>query len=474
MLDTLGWAGSDLALVGALVVGLALGAGVAALAARSLLRERARRIEALEAERALQEANQNDLRDGLATLRAEHARLEQAQRSERSAAAEKIETLVKAEERLRDTFRALSADALERSSQSFLALARTSLGEFQLGAVADLDKRQQAIDTLLAPMRESLQRVDVQLQQVEKERYGHYTQLVQRITQVVETQEALRSETGKLVQALRQPTVRGRWGEIQLRRVVEMADMLAHCDFVEQASVEGEDGRLRPDLVVKLPGGKHVVVDAKAPLAAYLEGLDATDDPAREARLKDHARAVREHMQQLGAKRYTEQFQPAPEFVVMFLPGEAFFSAALQHDPALIEFGVERRVIPASPTTLIALLRAVAYGWQQERIAQSAHEISQLGRELYERLAGLGEKFERVGNHLDKATESYNAAVATLETRVLVSARRFRELGVSATKEIEPLAGIDRVARSVQAAELRGDEDELTSAILDGEEIIVS
>jgi DNA recombination protein RmuC len=456
-LDGLGWAGGDLALVVALAVGLALGALVSALAARALLRERARRIEALETERALQEGTQRELRDGLATLRAEHA------------------AHVKAEERLRESFRALSADALERSSQSFLALARTSLGEFQLGAVADLEKRQLAIDTLLAPMRESLQRVDVQLQQVEKERHGHYAQLVQRITQVAETQEALRSETGKLVQALRQPTVRGRWGEIQLRRVVEMADMLAHCDFVEQASVDGAEGRLRPDLVVKLPGGKHVVVDAKAPLVAYLEGVEATDEPAREARLRDHARAVREHMQQLASKRYTEQFQPAPEFVVMFLPGEAFFSAALQHDPALIEFGVERRVIPASPTTLIALLRAVAYGWQQERIAQSAQEISKLGRELYDRLAGLGEKFERVGNHLDKATESYNSAVATLESRVLVAARRFRDLGVSASKEIEPLAGIERVTRSVQAAELRGEEDELPPVLLDdGEEISVS
>ncbi|HWN17975.1 MAG TPA: DNA recombination protein RmuC [Gemmatimonadales bacterium] len=362
----------------------------------------------------------------------------------------------------RDTFASLSAEALRQNNQSFLALAQTKLGEFQQSASSDLEKRQKAVDDLVRPIHEALSRVDGKLHEVEKDRIASYSGLVEQVKSMAQSQRALQAETGNLVKALRAPQVRGRWGEIQLRRVVEMAGMVAYCDFVEQGRVESEDGRLQPDLIIRLPGDKTIVVDAKAPLAAYLDASDDTcEDGARDLLLKKHARQVRDHMVKLGGKAYWNQFQPAPDFVVMFLPGETFFSAACQHDPSLIEFGVGEQVIPASPTTLIALLRSVAYGWRQESIARNAQEISKLGRELYERLGSMAEHFEDMRKGLVRAVESYNDAIGSLEGRVLVSARRFRDLGI-AGEELP-------VADTLQLGSRRLNAPELTDASMSQE-----
>ena len=362
---------------------------------------------------------------------------------ERASAGEKLALLEEAQSSFETTMKALAADALATSNRSFLEIAN-----------AQLDQRKQAVEHLVTPIKESLQKVDGRLQELEVARTRAYSELSTQVRALADTQRELRTETGNLVTALRSPVVRGRWGEMQLRRVVEMAGMLAHCDFVEQQTVTSDGGRLRPDLVVRLPGGKQVVVDAKAPLQAYLEALEAKDEDTRQARLADHARQIRDHVAKLSAKSYWSQFDSTPEFVVLFLPGETFFSAALEQDPSLIEEGVNQQVILATPTTLIALLRAVAYGWRQETIAESAKAISELGRELYSRLGTLTDHFAKVGRSLETAVRSYNEAVGSLETRVLPSARRFKEQGISPTGELAALPAIERSVRPVTAPEL--------------------
>ena len=344
----------------------------------------------------------------------------------------------------KDSMKALAADALARNNESFLTLASSQL-----------ETRAQAVDNLVKPIAESLKQVDAKLGQLELTRQGAYSALTQQVSQLVETQKELRSETGNLVTALRSPQVRGRWGEMQLRRVVEMAGMLAHCDFVEQATVGSVDGgRLRPDVVVSLPGGKRVVVDAKAPLQAYLDALEAKDEDTRRARLADHARQIREHIAKLSAKSYWSQFDESPEFVVLFIPGETFFSAALEHDPTLIEEGVNQQVILATPTTLIALLRSVAYGWNQETVAESAREVSELGRQLYNRLATLTEHFSKVGRGLESAVRAYNDGVGSFERSVLPGARKLKDHGVSPSSELAELKEIELATRVINTPEL--------------------
>jgi DNA recombination protein RmuC len=348
-------------------------------------------------------------------------------------------------------FRALASDALARNNQAFLDLAKASLGQAQQAARGELELRQQAIQEMIAPLRASLDRVDSKIQDLEKARAGAYAALQEQVRNLLAAQADLRNETGRLATALRAPQVRGRWGEIQLRRVVELAGMLEHCDFACQTTIDSPDGRLRPDLVVYLPGGKTVIVDSKAPLDGYLRAIEAPDESTRRARLADHARQIRQHMTALGRKSYWEPLEQAPEFTVLFLPGECFFSAALESDPTLIEIGVEQNIILATPTTLIALLRAVAYGWKQERLAQNAAEISALGKELFKRLSDMGEHWNRVGKGLERAVEAYNSAVGSFETRVMVAARKFVDLKTAPMgASLPPLEPVDQNVRAIE------------------------
>ena len=454
----------------AFIIGLLIGlAGLLWLRGRGMAEQAALAARAEQAERYLEEARRsqaereallNKLQTEAADLKAQAARLAAQLAAEQAAAAEKLALLEGAEKKLADAFQALSAEALKSNNQSFLELARQNLATFQEAAKGDLEARRQAVDSLVKPIHEALEKLGQQTQEIERQRAGAYASLTEQVKSLMTAQEGLKQETGRLVRALHRPEVRGRWGEVQLKRVVEMAGMQAHCDFFEQESAESEGRRQRPDMLVKLPGGKSVVLDSKAPIAAFLEAAESESDEVRLRHIKQFARHVKEHIQALGAKSYWDQFQPSPEFVVLFLPGEAFFSAALQEDPQLIEYANEHKVILATPTTLLALLKAVYFGWRQENLAENARRISELGRELYERLGVMANHWASVGKNLAQATEAYNKATASLESRVLVSARRFQELqAASETREIPAPTAVDAVPRQLQAPELMSPEE---------------
>jgi len=439
------------------VVALAVGAGVAWLAlwthfsSRGHAERRGRDVRIAELE-----ARGDELRRQLIekTAEVEGARREMAaERSQRADSDARLDEVRKSLEEqrrvfdearvnLKETFDALSHQALRASNSEFLKLAEERLSQ-----------RQKEIDASLTPLRSALERYEGGIRGLEQARDQAYGSLKTEVERLARLSERLQGETGNLVTALRSPQVRGRWGEITLHRVVELAGMTQHCDYVEQMTIETDNGRLRPDMVVKLPGGRTIVVDAKVPLAAYLEAMGAASDEERRGAMARHARQIRDHMSALAAKAYWEQFTTTPELVVMFIPGESFVGAAAQADPALIEDGMNRKVVVATPTTLVALLHAVAYGWRQEQVATSAESIRKLGGELYDRLRTLAGHFDSVGAALGRAVNAYNAFVGSMETRVLVSARRFRDLGAASGDEIAQLVPVEQAPRQPDAPE---------------------
>jgi len=432
-------------------IGLLLGGALAGLWVTTRLRAQSQRAEATveELRKQLELERQEGARIRRELTDAQHAQVAAETRIEdttKQLADQKV-LLDHARQELMGSFQALSGEALKQNNEAFLKLAAVSFEALQVKAEGQLAQRQQAIDGLVRPLHESLQRYDEQMRLLEQSRQSAYGGLDQHLKSLAESHQRLQQETGNLVKALRAPTVRGQWGEITLKRVAELAGMVDHCDFVEQQSVTGDDGRFRPDMVVRLPGGRQIIVDAKTVLAAYLDAHEAQDDAQRAEALRRHAEQVRSRMDELSLKAYWAQFDRAPEFVVLFLPGEQFLGAALDQDPRLIEEGFARGVVLATPATLIALLRAVAYGWRQEQLNAHAEEAGRLGKDLYERMAVLAEHLNDVGQALGKSVSAYNRAVGSLETRILPAARRFKELGVSSDKDIPLLEPAELVPR---------------------------
>ncbi len=420
-----------------LLIGLIIGAAIVAVAVRARLRSLTNEAgRAAELDRELIKARA-DL---------DH---------ERSLAQERLQTLGEAQARLSDSFKALSAEALQSSMTQLAEMARAQFQAAQVEAKGDLDKRQQAVEQIVAPLKEQLGRVDAQLLRLDQDRRESRGRLEAQLRTLTETGEKLRTETGALVTALRKPNARGQWGQMQLRNVVELAGMVRHCDFAEQSSLAGDDGTLRPDLIVRMPGGKHVVVDAKAPLQGVLDAYQARDEEERQRHLRDHARLLRKHVKSLADKSYWAGLESAPDFVVLFLPGEHLYGAALDADPSLIEDAMAKRVLIATPTTLLAMLRAVGYGWQQERVAESAQAISELGRELHGRLVKLSGLLSTLGKRLNSAVAAYNETVGSYEARVVPGARRFAEHGaVSEGREIPQLEQVSLSARAVHVTDV--------------------
>jgi len=421
-----------------ILVGLVFGAALGWFIAQTRSAAIAERARLMEADLILARAR-------VAEIEILRSKTENELAAERAAAGEKISILTEAHERLKTEFRSLSAEALSRNTDEFLKLARESFGRLHQQSADELGKRQQAIDSMVKPLKESLEKVDAKIGEIEKARASAYGQLSEQLKSLGTAQLSLQAEAAKLTTALRSTTTAGTWGELQLRRVVELSGMSSYCDFTEQQATGG----FRPDLIVRLPGGQQIVVDAKAPNDAYREAANASDDNVRSAKLAEHAARVRSHIDALGAKNYWEQFQPSPEFVVLFLPGDQFLSGALQGDPSLIDRAIARKVLLATPATLIALLKAAAYGWRQEDISKNAQVIADLGRALYDRIAGFADNLDKVGRGLETASKAYNAAVGSFEQTLLPGARRFNELGARGAKELTGPDPVEAIPRTI-------------------------
>jgi len=372
---------------------------------------------------------------------------------------EQRELLEQAQEKLTTTFQALSGESLKSNSRAFLELAKESLAVVLSEAKGEMGKKEEAIKNVVKPLEDVLKRYENQINELEKARISAYANLESQIKSLISSEQQLQKETGSLVTALKRPEVRGRWGEITLKRVVELSGMSEHCDYTEQVSVDTEEGRIRPDLIIHLPAEREIVVDSKVSLTAYLDAVAAETDEEKKEFITKHAQQVRKHMKSLSEKNYWNQFIRAPEFVVMFMPGDSFLSAALENDHTLIEDGMESKVIIATPTTLIALLRAIAYGWRQEQIAKSAREIANLGKEIYDRFQPFLEHINKIGSNLSQAVVAFNKMVMSLERRVMVSVRKFKELGAAGDKELPEIQPIEQIPMKSQPTEKIENED---------------
>jgi DNA recombination protein RmuC len=455
------------------VVTFAIGYAFATLLSRSRTAGLAEQRRTLEQQLAATKATVAGQSAEIRTLSDARSALDATLATERKNAEEKLRMLADAGEQLKSDFKALAASALDSNNANFLQLAKTVLKNSQTEATGELAQREQAVKNLVQPIAQSLDGMNKQIQELEKSRSQAYGTLTSQVQSLLETQKALQTETGNLVKALREPQARGRWGELQLHRVLELSGMLEYCDFKEQLTFSADERRYRPDVIVDLPGGKQIIVDAKVPLAAYLAALEATDDATRNGYLLDHARQVRAHIDSLASRSYWSHLPCTPEFVVLFLPGEVFFRAAMDADAELIEYGVSQKVIVTSPTTLIALLKAVAYGWNQKSLAESAKHISEAGKTLYERLCTMTDHLETMGKRLGGAVQSYNEMLSSMERRVLPVARKFPELDRSLAAESLPEPPqLEKTPRELQAqdwqevehAELPFDEEKVDKA----------
>ncbi len=386
----------------------------------------------------------------LSKLREENTALKTRLEVEQQNHEEKISALSQEREKLADVFASLSNEALKNNNDMFLKLARENLQKFQSEAVNELDKKEKAIEHLLDPIRQTLNKTEQQIREIEKERKESYGALHRHLESMAHSQQSLQDETRKLVNALRRPEVRGQWGEMTLKRLAELAGMVEHCDFYEQEHVRTDEGALRPDMVVRMPDGREIVVDVKTPLDAYISAIEANDDEERKAHLKRHTQNIKQRINELSDKAYWNQFKNAPDFVVLFIPGDQFLSAALDQEPAILENALARQVILATPTSFVALLRAVGYGWRQEQLAENAEHIRTVGEELYARLVTFTEHLQKLGRSLESGMKHYNSAVGSFDSRVMPSARKFNEMGIAANKKISQPDQVETAARQLE------------------------